>query len=211
MTSTYERKGGLPPPGRAPRTPIRDREDCPQIEAELLAGKSVRAIAKKYGVHEGSLYKHRKGLPAALKAMALGQRFRPGCDLEQVRKEESEGLLLNLAQQRVRLLRQQDTAIADGNHQAVATLAAGIHRNLELAAKLLGEIQAHSTRTTISLLVSPEYLQLRNTLIRALAPYPEARKAVAAAIYEIENSTAGSAPPIIDVTPALSAPANADQ
>jgi hypothetical protein len=72
----------------------------------------------------------------------------------------------------------------------------------------LGELQQHSTRTTVSVLVSPEYLQLRNALLRALGPFPEARRAVAAAIHEVENGAACGTPqpPMIDVTPPLPTP-----
>ena len=204
--------GGAPTQHGPNRTAIKDREDRAEIEAELLAGKSVRAIAKKFQIHEGSLYRFRAKLPKALKAMALGERLKPGCDLEELRKEESEGLLSRLAQQRMRLLWQQDAAMANGNHQAVATLASGIHRNLELVAKLLGELQQHSTRTTISVLVSAEYLTLRNALIRALHPYPEARAAVARTLREMESSAAArTAQPMIDVAPALPAPTDAIQ
>jgi hypothetical protein len=217
MTETLETKpkkkraplGGLPPSGSTkPRKAIRDRDDYAQIQAELLDGKSVRAISKKYGVHEGALYKHRAKMPAALKASALGQRLKPGCDLEEIRKEESEGLLLSLAQQRVRLIWQQDAAIADGNHQAVATLASGIHRNLELVGRMVGELNQHVQKTTVNILMSADYLRLRTALVKALQPYPDAARAVAAALYAAESAAAQdiAAPPVIDVTPALGAP-----
>ena len=66
--------------------------------------------------------------------------------------------------------------------RAVATLPHGIHRNLELVGKYLGEFAQHSVSTTISILVTPEYLDLRAALLRALAPYAEARRAVAATL-----------------------------
>jgi hypothetical protein len=83
-------------------------------------------------------------------------------------------------------------------------LSNSIHRNIELVARYLGEMQAHSTQTTISVLLSPEYLQLRNALLRALAAFPEARHAVAATLHEVESGVARNTlqPPMIDVTPA---------
>lgn len=174
----------------------------------MATGKSIRQLANKYGVHEQSLYKHRKNLPPQLKAAYIGRLLAPGVDLEKLRTEESEGLLQGLATQRARLLIAQDKALDDDNGQLVATLANGIHRNLELVGRYLGEMQQHSTQTTISVLVSPEYLQLRNALIRALAPYPEARRAVAATLHEMESGAAARTPQpaMIDVTPALPAP-----
>jgi hypothetical protein len=190
------------------RTPIRDRDDRDRIEYELACGKSVKAISIKFNVHEDALYRHRKRLPPQLKAAHLGRLLAPKADLEKLRTTESEGLLQSLAQQRARLLIMQDKAIEDGNAQAVATLAAGVHRNLEIVGKLVGELQQHSTRTTISVLVSPEYLQLRHALIKALAPYPEARRAVAEKLHEMESGAAARTPQplMIGVTPALPAP-----
>jgi hypothetical protein len=195
------------------RTPIRDREDRDRIEYELACGKSVKAIALKFNLHEDALYRHRKNLPPQLKAAHLGRLLAPKVDLEKLRTTESEGLLQSLAQQRARILIMQDRAIEDGNAQAVATLAAGVHKNLELVGRYLGEMQAHSTQTTISVLVSPEYLQLRNALIRALQPYPAARAAVAATLHEMESGAAArtSQTPMIDVTPALPAPSQAHE
>jgi transposase-like protein len=190
--------------GKVKRKPIPLREDRAQIELDLACGKSIKALARKYDLHEQSLYKWREKLPPQLRAAYLAQYLAPGADLEQIKTVESEGLLKSLAMQRARLFMEQDKAIEDGNGQLVATLSNAIHRNLELVGRYLGEMQAHSTQTTISVLVSPEYLQLRNALIRALAPFPEARRAVAATLHEMESGAAAgiSQPPMIDVTPA---------
>jgi transposase-like protein len=203
-----EQRGGLPPePGGKPRTAIRDREDRPQIEYELTAGKSVRAIGKKFGVHEGALYRHRRQLPPQLKAAYLANFLKPGEDLEKLKTQESESLLQNLAQQRARLLMMQDAALESDDAQAVATLAGRIHQNLEIVGKYLGELQQHSTKTIVNVLVSAEYLAMRNALVRALQPYPEARAAVARVLHSMEGDAAKqiTQPQVIDV-PALPSP-----
>jgi transposase-like protein len=194
------------------RKPIPLRDDRAQIELDLVTGKSIKALSRKYDIHEQSLYKWRAKLPPQLKAAYLSQYLAPGADLEQIKTVESEGLLKSLAMQRARLFLEQDRAIEDGNGQLVATLSNAIHRNLELVGRYLGEMQAHSTQTTISVLVSPEYLQLRNALIRALAPFPEARRAVAATLHEMESSVAQrTQPKTIDMTPALPAPSQTNE
>jgi transposase-like protein len=201
-------RGGAPEPGAKKRTPIRHREDRAQIEHELCSGKSVRAIANKFGVDENALYRHRKLLPPQLKAAYLGNALKPGADLEELKTQESEALLQNLASQRARLLMMQDKALEDGNAQTVATLANGIHKNLELVGRYLGELHQHSTRTVINDLMSAEYLAMRHALIRALAPFPEARRAVAEVLHKMEGEAAQrmAEPPIIDVTPTLPPP-----
>jgi transposase-like protein len=211
MTSTKRAPiGGAPTAPAKNRTPIRDRPDRAQIEFELATGKSVRAIAKKFDCHEGSLFKWRRRLPPQLKAAFVGRLLAPNVDLDKLRTEESEGLLQSLAQQRARLLIMQDGAMDDSNAQAVSSLAAQIHRNLELVGRYLGELQQHTRHTVVNVLVfSAEYLALRASIIRALAPYPEAKRAVAAAIGEIENVAArgASQPRLIDVTPLATTPA----
>jgi transposase-like protein len=196
-------KGGLREPGvTKPRTAIRDREDRAQIEHELATGKSVRQIARKYGIDEGALYKHRKNLPPQLKAAYISNFLKPGEDLEKLKTEESEALLQNLAAQRARLLMMQDAELEAGNAQAVATLAGRIHQNLEIVGKYLGELHQHSTKTVLNVMLTPEYLELRNALVRALAPFPEARRAVAAVLHSKEGSAAQN----IANVPALPAP-----
>ena len=51
--------------------------------------------------------------------------------------------------------------------------------NLELLAKLLGELDE---RSVVNLHVSPEWLELRAVIVGALEPYSEARLAVLRAI-----------------------------
>src|SRR5262249_40145815 len=194
-------RGGASVPGAKPRTAIRDRDDRAQIEHALATGQSVRAIAKKYDVDENALYRHRKNLPPQLRAAYIGNFLKPGEDLEKLRIEESESLLQNLAAQRARLLMMQDQELEAGDAKAVATLAARIHQNLELVGRYLGELHQHSTKTVINILLTPEYLELRNALVRALAPYTDARRAVAAVLHSREGSAAQS----LDV-PALPAP-----
>jgi len=148
-----------------------------------------------------------------LKAAYIGRLLAPGVDLEKLRVEESEGLLQGLATQRARLLLAQDKALEDDNGQLVSTLANAIHRNLELVGRYLGEMQQHSTQTVVNVLLTPQYLELRTKLIRALAPFPEARRAVAATLHETEGGAASRTPqpPMIDVTPSLPVPGQTNE
>jgi len=54
-----------------------------------------------------------------------------------------------------------------------------ICRQIELQAKLLGDLDE---RPVVNVLLSPEWLVLRGQLVAALAPFPEARVAVAAVV-----------------------------
>jgi hypothetical protein len=168
----------------------------------LAIGRPLARIAKKYGISKDAAWRHKKHLPPQLKSALAGHLLRPGEDLEKIRVEESDGLLSHLAAQRARLLISQDLALEAEQLGLVATLSQAIHRNLELVGRYLGEFAVHSTQTTISILVTPEYLDLRSSLLRALAPYADARQAVAAALHEVESKAAQRPPQrILDVTP----------
>ena len=69
-------------------------------------------------------------------------------------------------------------------------LARTIHQNLQLVGRYLGLFVQHHTSTSVSLLLSEDYLRMRQALILALKPYPEARRAVAEAMQRIEGETA---------------------
>ena len=63
--------------------------------------------------------------------------------------------------------------------QAVRGFHAEARKDLELLAKLLGELQQEGT---VNISISPEWLTLRAVVIQALHPYPEAAQAVSRAL-----------------------------
>jgi hypothetical protein len=176
------------------------------IEMALANGTPIRQIAKKYGISIHVLYRYKSQLPPQLKAKAIGAKLKATSDLEKLRIDESEGILTNLAMQRARLLLVQDRALEADDRQQVGYLADVIQRNIKLTGVYLGEFARHQVQTSISVLIQPEYLEMRSTLMAALAPYPAARRAVAAALQAAEAKAAATpparaelpAPPMID-------------
>jgi hypothetical protein len=160
------------------------------IERDLAIGRPLRQLAKKYGLSKDCLLRHRKKLPPQLKAAMLSQSLKPEIDLDKLRTSESENLLASLAAQRARLLLWQDAMSEAGQFQICTHISAQIHRNLELVGKYLGEFAQHHVVSNVSVLVSPQYLELRSALLRALQPYPEARRAVADTLHRIESEAA---------------------
>jgi hypothetical protein len=184
------------------KSSITEHVDRARIERDLALGRPLRIIAKKYGISITAAHRHKKRLPPQLKAALAAHALRPAEDLEKLRTEESEGLLGHLAAQRARLLMSQDACLEAEQFGLVSTLSNSIHRNLELVGKYLGEFASHSVQTTISMLVTPEYLDLRASLLRALQPFPDARRAVAATLHQVEERAAQRPPArTIDVTP----------
>jgi hypothetical protein len=111
-------------------------------------------------------------------------------DLEALQTSESEGLLAQLVTQRARLQTHSEMATELGDVRSAVACERAITTNLELVGKLLGQlVQRHEVRST-SLLVSPDYLQLRSALVTALQPFPEAARAVAHALHLLESDAA---------------------
>jgi hypothetical protein len=125
-----------------------------------------------------------------MRAAILTAQAPSSIDLDALQASESEGLLSQLVHQRARLQQHVATAIDFGDIKAAISAEGAITANLALVGKLLGMIvQRHDVRST-SLLISPDYLRLRSTLIDALRPFPEAAKAVGAALHRLESDAA---------------------
>jgi hypothetical protein len=125
--------------------------------------------------------------------------------LAQLRADESAGVLLHLAQQRSTLLRLQDEAERKKWRPLMLAAAKELHRNIELTGRTLGTFAEHERAVTqvqnLAILMSPEYVALRGDLIRALSPYPKARRAVAEVLGRIEGQAphfTGTHPPQIE-------------
>lgn len=162
-----------------------------KIELGLAHRVPVRVLAQKYGLSKESIFRHRnRHLTPQLRA-ALLKAVRPSeIDLEQLKHSESEGLLQHLVAQRARLYALSDQAEGVGDIRAAAAVQGRLISNLELTAKLLGELRTASATVVTNILVSEEYHTLRSALILALKPYTEARQAVARVLQSIEAKAA---------------------
>jgi hypothetical protein len=161
------------------------------IYRDLALGVPLRVLSKKYGLGVGALHNARHRMPDTLRKALLAAALKPAeADLEKLKVEESSGLLSNLSMQRVKLLLAQDAALAGEQYGTVAALSSQIHANLRIVATYLGELVTRHTTTNVSLVLQPEYLSLRTAILRALAPYPDVRAKVAAAIQRLEAEAA---------------------
>jgi hypothetical protein len=146
----------------------RDRE---AIDRALVGSASNRSVASLYDVSEAAVRRHKANhLPAKL-VMAERAAEMAEADnlLDQVRDLQSRTLAILEAAEETRQHRTALGAIREARS------------NLELLAKLLGELDS---RPTVNILVSAEWLELRAVIVGALEPYSEARGAVLRAIEE---------------------------
>jgi hypothetical protein len=162
-----------------------------QIEIGLTCHTSMHSLAVRFSCSEDALQRHKANhLTPQMRAAILAARKPSEIDLEQLQRSESEGLLAQLVTQRARLQQHADLALEVGNTSGAVAAERAIITNLELVAKLLGSIVQHHSVTRTNILISADYLALRHAIVSALKPFPEAARAVARALSELEASAA---------------------
>ena len=156
-----------------------------------MAGTPLRVLGKRFEVSHYAIHRHgRKHVTPQMRAAILAQARPEAIDLEQLQRSESEGLLAQLVAQRARLQSHSELALEVGNTADAMRVEAGILKNLELVAKLLGQLTTHHTVEHRNVLISPAYLQLRQAIITALKPHPAAARDVSAALHRLESEAA---------------------
>jgi hypothetical protein len=138
-----------------------------EIEKALISGEPLREIAGRCPASRSALHRHKQEhLPA---------------HLAKAHEEESIGQAIDVVRQLKAInsacLEVLQKSRADGKHSISLRAVDRIHRQIELQAKLLGELQEQGPQ--VNVLIAPEWQQVRVQVLRALGPYPEARAAVA--------------------------------
>jgi len=157
---------------------ICEHEKVEEINRLLLAGVPLRDLAGRYSVSKTALHRHKEShLPAELtKAREAQDVTKADSLLDQVIELRNKALSILAKAERAGELR---TAL-QGVREAKGCL--------ELLARLQGELQE---RTTVNILVNPQWITLRTVILKALDGYPEARQAVARALREVEGDVVG--------------------
>src|SRR5215467_12592610 len=116
--------------------------------------------------------------------------------LEEIVADESLGLIDHYRIVRGALYKGFSAAaeLADGN--SLALLAARLHENFRDCGRLTGELQRGPLlNIQNNVLVNPDYTRTLARIVAAVAPYPDAREAVIAALRDLD---AASAPALVD-------------
>jgi len=100
---------------------------------------------------------------------------------------EADNLLDQVGDLQRRALAILDRAEEAGELKTALSAIREARGNLELLAKLLGELDE---RPVVNLNVSPEWLELRTVIVGALEPHPDARESVLRAIEGSPNGAA---------------------
>jgi len=145
------------------------------IDQALVGSASNRSVASIYDVSEAAVRRHKANhLPAKL-VMA-----------EQAAEVvEANNLLDQVGDLQRRALAILDKAEEAGELRTALSAIKEARGNLELLAKLLGELDE---RPVVNLNISPEWLELRAVIVGALEPHPEALRAVVGALEGAEGA-----------------------
>ncbi len=156
------------------RCTVCDHPERHSIEEALVTGAPYRSVAKRFGLSESAVYRHKaEHLPAhLLKAKEVEEVAQAGDLLEQVRNLQAHALDI--------LERAEKT----GDLRTALAAISQARGNLELLGKLAGELDE---RPVVNLNVSPEWLELRAVIVGALEPHPAAQTAVLRALESVGN------------------------
>jgi hypothetical protein len=157
------------------RCTVCDHPERHSIDEALVTGAPYRSVAKRFALSESSVYRHKtEHLPVQLlKAREVEEAARADDLLEQVRNLQTHALDI--------LERAEKT----GDLRTALAAISQARGNLELLGKLAGELDE---RPVVNVLLSPQWVMIRTTMLEALAFYPEARAAVAESLMELEET-----------------------
>ena len=144
------------------------------IEQAIAAGTSAQKISALFRVSPDAIQRHKTEHVAETlrKAQESADTERALDVVQQLRAINGASLQILQA------------ACQSGDPATALKAVDRIHRQIELQAKLLGELDE---RPQVNLMVSPEWLAVRSTLLVTLQPYPEARQAVASQLMALEG------------------------
>jgi hypothetical protein len=145
------------------------------VDTALVRGEGAfRTIADRFGLSATALKRHKaEHLPTTMVKAQESEDVAHAIDVVKQLKSINGATLqiLNEARQ-------------TGNSELALKAVDRVQRQVELQAKLLGELD---DRPQVNVLLAPEWLTVRTTLLAALAPYPEARAAVAQQLLALEG------------------------
>ncbi|MBF0154393.1 MAG: hypothetical protein HQL64_11695 [Magnetococcales bacterium] len=139
------------------------------IDKGLVAGEPFRALERQFGVSRDALRRHKADHIPAVVAQAQQAAV----------VAQGDTLLDQLGQLQESARRLGEKAEKEKKFGVALMAVRELVRIVELMAKLKGELQEGRT---VNVLVMPEWVTIRTTIIKALEPYPEARGVVVEAL-----------------------------
>jgi hypothetical protein len=148
---------------------ICDRDDRHAIDQALVQGEAFRNVSERCSVSTAAIFRHYHA--------HIPQHLRQAHAVQEV--SQADTLLAKVVTLEADAKRLQGLAEDAGDFKTALQAIRELVRIIELQARLIGELD---DSPTVNVLVLPEWQALRGVLFQALAPYPDARAAVATAL-----------------------------
>jgi polyhydroxyalkanoate synthesis regulator phasin len=156
-------------------------KDLDEINRQLLCSDSYRDIARQFNLSKDALARHKES--------HISELLSKSKDIEETLKADSLTQQIGDIREKIKSLLQQ--AIDADNLRDAHNFVGDTLRQIELEAKLLGQIQEQSINVNlqhVSVYQSPEWGAMGLILARILAPYPDVREEVARELKALQES-----------------------
>ena len=149
-------------------------KDVEEINKLLLSGTSFRDIAGQFDLSKTALARHKES--------HIPNELLKSNDIQEIAK--ADALLVQLGEVREKTLSLLDKAEKAADTRVYGAPVAYL-REVREQIKLLAELEGRlASQPQITIVSSPQWIELRTLIITALEPYPEAREAVVHAIRQ---------------------------
>jgi hypothetical protein len=162
-----------------------------RIERLVAAGASIKGTARKFEIDYHALRRHWiNHVSAEVRAAYITGAGATKDRLEIVVADESLSLIDHYRIVRGALYKSFATATEVGDSNSLALLAGRLHENFRDCGRLTGELQRGPLlNIQNNVLVNPDYTKAIAQIVSAVAPYPEAREAVVAALRDLDAAS----------------------
>lgn len=174
-----------------PRCQVCRHDERWRIELLRASGASLDTLAAKFSVHRDALWRHwRDHVTDEMKASYLAGPAQLH-ELSAKAAEMGDSVLDHLKAVRTMLMAQLAALSEAGDARGVAFVSGRLNQTLQLIARVtgeLGELAGNLTinQTNVAVGASPQFQAIQGVLLRALAPHPEARRDVVAALQQFD-------------------------
>lgn len=142
-----------------------NHKDIEEINKRLVSGESYRSIAKQFEASESAVYRHKES--------HIPELLSKSNDIKEIVSADS--LLTKLEEEADFVREMRDSAKKGGDIELALKAVDRALKCIDLYAKVSGLIQE---QPTVNIALNAEWIELRSTIIQALQPFPEARRAV---------------------------------
>jgi len=159
-----------------------------EIDKAIVAVEPFRHIARRFSISSSSVVRHKdnhllpqiakvRQVPDAPEAAALAAQAQKAREVEEA--TQALDVVRQLKAINAACLEVLTKARTAGNDATLLRTVDRIHRQIELQARLLGDLQ---DAPAVNVLVMPEWQRVRVLVVETLRPFPEARAAVVEAL-----------------------------